>query len=134
MHKTLAIICAVAVAALPALAELQGYEVFSGTLTDRSAQTVTGSLYITGKPVLVKVDVTAGSTSVVSVVTQSGYGSSIYGAQTLYSASALTADASVTNTTSSAFYLWKDKVTCTITNPYVFTNTVKVLLIVDDEP
>lgn len=131
MHKTLAIICAVAVAALPVLAELQGYEVFSGTLTSRSTNTVTGTQWITGKPVAVKVDVTAGSTSRVSVVTQSGYGTSIAGAQTLWG---ITNTVDISSNLASTVYLWKDRITCRVINPYVFTNTVKVLLIVDDEP
>ena len=114
-------------------AELEGYQVFDSTsiATNTAAQIQLKNYKVSGIPRRLLIDTTDTSTSTVTVATQSGDGSSFYAAQTLWTGT-ITADTS--SNLATTVYLWKDKTSCTVSNSWTNTITVKVLLIVDNEP
>ena len=118
-------------------AELEGYDVFprQTIATNTAAVVELPSPKISGKPVRFVFDVPAGATSAVASVTLTtvvGNGASFSTAQTIYSNASVTND--LTTNFASTVYLWKDKTSCTVSNSWTNTITVKGLLIVDDEP
>jgi hypothetical protein len=135
MRKLSLIIGASVLMAACAFGGIEGYTLFSQTgLATGSTTVVTGTQWITGKPIAFKVEnaTGTGSTGSVTVATQAGYGSSVAGAQTLWTK---TVTADVATNLAATTYLWKDRVNCTVVA--TGTNTTigfKVLMLVDDEP